>query len=71
MFVQHYLIKMFDPSQTFLDQRMADQQSDSSDAAEGSQRIGANQKTVRELSRFASYLGGNSPPAPQKDATHG
>jgi len=63
MFVQHYLIKMFGSEQTFLDQPMTDQQLIPSGTSEDPRRIQASKKTVRELSRFVSYLGGGSPAA--------
>ena len=58
MFVQHYLNNMFGAEQDFLDKPMMNQQLRPMCRTE---KIGANQRTVRELSRFASYLGGNSP----------
>jgi len=69
MFVQHYLTKMFGSSPTFLNQRTTNEQLWPSDTAEDPDKIGAGQKTVKELSRFASYLKNRSPDAPQQLAS--
>ena len=61
MFVQHYLNNMFGTEQDFLDNPMVTQQLRQISRTENPEKIGTDPQTVRELSRFASYLGGNSP----------
>ena len=63
MLVQHYLDKMFGPSQDFLDKPLAIQQFGAPVKSVNLdvQEFGTTQKTVRELSRLAAYLGGKSP----------
>ena len=62
MFVQHYLSNMFGPKQDFLDKPMENEYLRNPAHTEDAEKIGANRKTVREVSRLAHYLGGASPP---------
>jgi hypothetical protein len=67
MFVQHYLDNMFGPKQDFLDQPMVNLQHQGTSKTGDPQNIGADQKSVRQVSRLAGYLHGKSPPEDKRE----
>jgi len=72
MFVQHYLTNMFGANKeeflsTIMDDDSGNRQGSRPDTTEAPKRILENaegRKTMREVSRLAHYLDGNSPPDP-------
>jgi hypothetical protein len=64
MFVQHYLDNMFGREQDFLDQPIVNLQHQPTSKMG---KIGADQKSVRQVSRLAGYLDGDSPPEDKRE----